>query len=426
MPPKRSLRKGSTRARSGKRAKPRSQVSRRGSTESKRSTSGLGRGSASFQGRLRNGFSSTISAKGGQEDREDTELVWEYIISSGLNAATDLLFCIKGNSIYRPGGIATVGLGLTTSPVGYARLYTQYRLACVMSSRIEVSAWGASGTIAGGVPTGGVVNVPLRLGVVPAQSTAAIAYSSGNVSSIGSYPHGTMSFSNNTVRARNHGDIGMLNTGEGKFNVYDQADGSYSASVSSDPGVFWYYTVGVGNASTALNATNFQCRIRVFYKVRFYQPIFSDIQVARDHFGNEVTAGSATETKSALAAMRAGLTSGENATVERVESKGDTKRSHVRGFACAAGCAEHPPARPHTTRAAYEDDLVDFPGMDSDEEESYYAWRDSIRRNAHADNGGPSWAQLKAEASSTKTAGAGATKQAPPAASVGKILADPG
>jgi hypothetical protein len=214
-------------------------------------------------------------------------MTWEYIASTALAANTDLLFMIKGNSITDPGGLTTYGLGVTSDPPGYARMYTQYRLVYHMGSSIKVSAWGVSGAISGGVPTAVSVSVPLRVAIVPAQSTAAIVYFGGNTASIAGYNHSSTAFGNNTVHVASHGNHGMFNTGEGKQFKFDQADGSYSAGSGSDPGITWNYVIGIGNASTALNATTMQARIVVTYKCKFYQPIAQAVQVARDIFGNE-------------------------------------------------------------------------------------------------------------------------------------------
>jgi len=215
-------------------------------------------------------------------------MAWEYVASSALSAGSDLMFCIKGNSIYRPGGIATFGLGVTTNPVGYARMYTQYKLAHVIRSKIQIEAWGFSGTLGGGVPTGGVVSVPFRLAIVPAQSTAATAYASLPSASIGGLPHSTSSFSNNVVRTACRGNSGELLTGVGKHSDAETVCGDYSAATGGDPAAPWYYTVGLGNASSAINCTNYELRVRVTYLVRWYEPVDQAAQLAQvDRFGNE-------------------------------------------------------------------------------------------------------------------------------------------
>jgi len=315
MPPKRVPKKGNK------------SKGRKGASRSSRPSVTTG-------GRASKGFALTRSKlKGGNEDVELTTLVWESIYSTGLAANTDLVFIIKGNSINSPGGLATYGLGSTTNPVGYARLYTQYRLACVTASSIELSAWGTSGTISGGVPsaTFASINVPLRLAVVPAQSTAAIVYFAENTATLGGAAHASTSFSNNVVRTRSRGNPGMFNTSEGKFTLADVGDGGYSAATGADPGITWNYVVGVGNASTALNATNLQVRVRVTYQVRWYQPVAAVNQLTvRDLFGNEFPDAAAGATTSQGAGCGAGVlhprqSFGASKSDNRVESKGDAK-----------------------------------------------------------------------------------------------------
>lgn len=265
MPPKRSPKKGK-KLRKGK-------GSRNMGLESKRSK----------------GFTKNVSrVLGGTEDVEETILSWEYIISSAIAASSDATYAFKGNSIYRPGGIASIGLGLTTNPVGYARLFTQYRLAMVISSTMSVEAWASSGTITAGVPTGNVISVPLRAAIVPANSFAAITYAGQNTASIGGYPHSTTAFSNNTVRVRSRGSNALLLTGEGKASNTDSSPGVYSATTGADPALLWYYVLGLGNGSAALNATTFEARVRISYKVRFYEAVAMDVQLAKvDRFGGE-------------------------------------------------------------------------------------------------------------------------------------------
>jgi len=237
----------------------------------------------------KSGFTSTSDrAKGGTEDREDNVLIWEYTGTTGISAGGETIFAIKGNGLYRPGGITTYGLAQTTSPAGYARMYTQYTLAHVRSSKLELTAWGISGTVAGGVPTGGVVSVPLRLACVPIQSAQAATYVGLNVATLGGLAHATSAFRNNTVRVRNRGNDGLLLTGVGRDSSAETVTGDYSAASTGDPAAPWYYIIGIANASTSLNASTLEFRIRVTYNVRWYQPVAQAVQFAlRDRFGNE-------------------------------------------------------------------------------------------------------------------------------------------
>lgn len=341
---------------------------------------------------------------GGVEDVETIDMAWETIFSTTLALSTDFVVAVQGNSIYQPGGIATYGMGLTTNPGGYARMYTQYKYAEVLGSSIKVQAWATSGTIAGGIPTAVQAPIPLRLAVVPAQATAGAAYAGQNVASMGSYPHAKVFFAQPGAYAQlSHSATTAQMLTAGHTPLAEEVT-VYSASTGVAASAQWWWMIGVTNASGILNATNIEVRYAVKYRVKWYTLVAASIMLEKDRFGNESSSASevkriehssATETKSTLASMRASRTSGENATVAPVESKGDTKSAHVKGFACGLDCPQHPTARSATARAAYEDDLVDFPGMDSDEEEAFYAWRESIRRNAHADNAGPSWAKLK-------------------------------
>lgn len=241
------------------------------------------------RGAKKSGFTKTADrARGGTEDVEDTVMQWEYTVSSGISASAETIFGIKGNGIYRPGGIATVGLGQTTSPAGYARMYSQYTLAHVRSSRIELTAWATSGTISGGVPTGYSMNVPLKVACIPVQAAQAATYAALNVATLCDLAHATSAFGNNTIHVRNRGNDGLLLTALGRDSGAETVAGDYSAATGGDPAAPWYYMIGIANTSSALNATNYEVRIRVTYNVRWYQPIAQAVQFAlRDRFGNE-------------------------------------------------------------------------------------------------------------------------------------------
>jgi len=239
-------------------------------------------------------FSHTADqAPGGTEDAEDNVLVWEYTVSSGISASAETIFAVKGNGIYRPGGLATFGLSQTTSPSGYARMYTQYNVAHVRSSSIQITGWATSGSITGGVPSSYQVNVPLRVVCIPVPASQATAAVASNVASLGDMTHAATVFSNNTFRLRNRGNDGLFLTGIGRDTLAELTTGDYSAAVNSDPAAPWYYVIGISNASSSLNATNYQVRIRVKYQVRWYQPIIQAVQFARDRFGNEESTPSA-------------------------------------------------------------------------------------------------------------------------------------
>jgi len=248
-------------------------------------------------------------------------MAWETILFTTLALSTDIMFAIKGNSVYQPGNITTYGLSLTTNPVGYARLYTQYRRSIVQSSTMTMQAWLSNGTISAGVHTTAPQALPHRIGIVPADSTNTGTYIGGNVASIGGYPHGKSAFvppgTAKVVSSTCNNGLLLFGTSGTKVDA-ESVSTQNTALTASDPSSIWYFVGGVTNASGVLNASDCQVRIKVVYRVKFFDPVAAAVMLAKDAFGNEVSAASS------AASTTMGLTAGSQASNTRTENKGES------------------------------------------------------------------------------------------------------
>jgi hypothetical protein len=279
-----------------KQAKPKARAKRSGrraGPESKRGVSG---------GFTRN----RTKTQGGTEDAEYVTLNWDYFgtLPTVLSNGSSISYNIKGNSIYRPGAVSSTGFAINTNPVGYARLYTQYRLAIVLSSRLEVTATAMTGTVASGLFTTPPLAIPIFVAANFADSTSATTYATtGNAMDLAGTPHAVSSFSlpgkgQQTLVCK--GNIGVARFGLPSVPELGTIVGSgLGAASGADPGTMFYYTVTFTNNGT-LNATLIQWRCRVVYQVKFYDPVACDVQVDE----RRMNGPSGTESKMALTTLR--------------------------------------------------------------------------------------------------------------------------
>jgi len=281
----------------------------------------------------------------GTEDCEIVTLVWENIMSISIATASEYIWALKGNSVYQPGGISTYGLGLTTNPVGTARMFTQYRRGIVIRSTCTLQAWMSNGTIAGGVHTTAPQSMPCRLGIVPCDTTNAITYYGGNVASMGGSQHGRATFmlpgTNKSVSST--ATNGLILFGNDSKVGADQESVTVNDSFisGSDPSssATWYYVMGISNPSAVLSATEVLCRMRIVFRVKFFDPVAAAVQLDRDACGNEasVPSGSTTASSMSLGAAtrteaKTSLKRGQTALVESKGVDGLVKLSQEQAF----------------------------------------------------------------------------------------------
>jgi hypothetical protein len=221
------------------------------------------------------GFTVSRSLLAGQEDAEYTTMRYETTSAFTATGGAASFLLHKGNSIYRPYS------GNTDSAGGYSRMYTQYRRSMVLSSRIEVRLWcGTSG-----------VQEPFRIILIPctvAQSTIYTAFT--NIAQLRDVPHAVERLfspgaSMPVVKAASNSAALLLGTGreDGKEVI---GASSYTATSGADPGTIWYFAVGYQNlAGTTTN--NLQAQVMIEFKVKWFEPVATAIQVAVNKWGNE-------------------------------------------------------------------------------------------------------------------------------------------
>lgn len=235
------------------------------------------RGRAGARGGVTSGFTRGHSALAGQEDAEFTTHRYEY--SAGVTATGGAVsyIQIKGNSIYRP------YVGNTDSVGGYARMYTQYSQSLVISSSIRVTCAGdaATGTKGG-----------WRIAIVPCSPSAYTVYSAfSNAAQLRDVPHSREAFY--SVGSRPASCTGSGTTQALLLGTTDKAESLLSStsaffgSTGADPSALWYYAVAIQPMEpiTDLCSLNFA----ITFKVKWYKPIATAIQVSINRWGNEET-----------------------------------------------------------------------------------------------------------------------------------------
>ena len=211
----------------------------------------------------------------GQEDVEYTTHRYETTSAFTATGGAASYLLHKGNSVYRPYS------GNTDSVGGYARMYTQYRKSLVVGSRIEVKLWCAT--------TG--VQEPFRIAVFPcsvAQSTIYTAYT--NIAQLRDVPHcKEVLFSPGSKMPTIRAEATTAQVLDGvRRNLEDaeSAIGKWEGTTGADPTTLWYFGVGYQNmAGTTTN--NLQAQVMIEYKVKWYEPVATAVQVERNRFGNE-------------------------------------------------------------------------------------------------------------------------------------------
>jgi len=273
---------------------------RRSGGEGKRSDS-----NTTQPGGLSGGFhSSRTSAVSGQEDAQYSLLRWEFVYLVNIPASTSLGFCIKGNSAYQPGNIATVGLGATSAPSGYARQFTQYSRGLVSSAKLSVSAWGNALTSS----TVSTYRVPLVIGIVPAGAATAITYASALPAiAMSTVPHGkcVTQYPGTTRTVTSAANSASLLYGDSKETLTEQfGGGSNTFASATDPTTAWYFVVGVSNIDNPLlTPSAVSCSVRVIaeYRIKWFRPeATATLTIPRDRFGMELASGCVDEYKIVL------------------------------------------------------------------------------------------------------------------------------
>jgi hypothetical protein len=160
-------------------------------------------------------------------------------------------------------------------------MYTQYRKTVVVSSRIEVRLWcGTSG-----------VQEPFRIAIVPVSVTQSAVYGAfSNIAQLRGVPHAveTLFSPGATMPAITaKGDTATVLFGtQGEPVTTESVLGNFSGSSGVDPTTLWYYLVGYQNmAGTTTN--NLQAQVMLEYKVKWYEPIATAVQVSVNKWGNE-------------------------------------------------------------------------------------------------------------------------------------------
>jgi len=238
--------------------------------------------------------SSRTAATAGQEDAQYSTLKWESLYTSAIASGASLGFCIKGNSAFTPGNIATVGLAVVTAPSGFARQFGQYDRGLVVSSRLKLTAWGnigLSGT--------SVYQAPLVVGCVAAQSSVAITYATALPAlAMATVAHGrsVTQYPGQIRPVRSSGTTAALLFGDSKETLIEEYSGaSGTFAVASDPSAAWYYCCGItniDNAVEAVGATSFSMRIEVEYRIKWFRPAATaTLTTPIDAFGMELKAG---------------------------------------------------------------------------------------------------------------------------------------
>lgn len=280
--------------------------------ESKRSTS-----SAVTGGYTRN---ASLKTYGGTEDSETVLLHWDYVAAlSVFNYNTTVSYAIKGSAIYQPGGIATIGLGQTTNAVGYARLYTQYRRAMVISSVCEVTISSLNGTIALGHFTSPPVAMPVFAALTFCDKITAATYvATGTAMDLAGVPHAVSRYDlagKGPTKLRCAGNTNVAEFGTARVTEDQAPTYNLSALTGADPISGFYYVLtltNVGNLSIDLCQIN----IKVRYRVKFFDPVAAAVQIQDEPALNVAGTVVAVTRKSAPA---------EYKTTTTVEHKGDSK-----------------------------------------------------------------------------------------------------
>jgi len=258
----------------------------------------------------------SLKTYGGTEDAEETLLNWDfYATFTGFTATTTAAYAVKGGSIYQPGGVASIGLGQTTNPVGYARLYTQYRRALVVSSQLELTTSAINGTISSGHFTTSPIALPVDVAVVFADTTTATSYvASYTATDIAGIPHAVCSFSlpgkgPATLRCRGNTGVAVMGTKNFDPKIMSAAVGSTSAATGADPSNNFFYVIAfTNNGNLTIDALQF--RVRVKYRVRFFDPVATNVQVSTEpsinRGGGQIAIREKLETKTTHAAEHKG------------------------------------------------------------------------------------------------------------------------
>jgi hypothetical protein len=274
----------------------------------------------------------------GQEDVEFTTMVFETTSAFTSTTGATSYLQIKGNSLYHPYP------SVSTSPAGYARMYTQYALAEVISAKCEVVLWsGVSGQ-----------DEPFRIVVLPCSSGQYSTYSTySNVSSLAGVPHavqGVFSPGGVMPRVSAVATSASIYYGERKENVSaESVSGSFSAASGADPSNLWYFLVGYQNFA-GTTTTNQQAQVKLTYKVKWYRPVSTAEQaIDVDFFGNEKLSQEAYRRLRLLGESKAVTTR----TDERVESKDSSLRQRDSDLSAQR-------ERPSSTRLDAEYELVEL------------------------------------------------------------------
>jgi hypothetical protein len=229
--------------------------------------------------KISGGFSTTHDrALAGQEDAEYTTMVYETTSAFTSTAGATSYLQVKGNSIYHPYP------GVSSSVAGYARMYTQYALAMVVSSTCEVMLWGGvSGQ-----------DEPFRIIIVPCSAATYSVYSAySNISSLAGVPHAKQAIfspGGKLPRISAKGTAATVLYGESKGNESAELSAGapvYAASVGIDPNQLWYYLIGYQNFA-GTTTTNQQAQVKITFKVKWTRPVATAEQaLTTDFFGNE-------------------------------------------------------------------------------------------------------------------------------------------
>jgi hypothetical protein len=250
----------------------------------------------------------------GQEDAEYTTMRYETTSAFTATGGAASFLLHKGNSVYRPYS------GNTDSAAGYARMYTQYRKSLVLSSSIEVRFWSDTGT----------AQEPFRAVVFPCSTAQSAIYTAfSNIAQLRGAPHvseALFSPGDKMPVLRAAGSSATILAGlPTDTEVAQSMQGTNWAGTSGvDPSNLWYFGVGYQNMA-GTTTLDVQAQIMIEFKVKWYEPIATAVQVSMNKWGNDMYASAEEE---AAARERAGYATETKGTplqrglVDREENKG--------------------------------------------------------------------------------------------------------